>query len=234
MGMPVSPVSDGEGWEGPCPGEQDAGQATARRIDREWPLRGSGDPVTEYLRDLGIRLARQSARAAGVEWHFAVVRNRSPNAFSVGGGHVYVTDGAVSFAENESELAGILAHEIGHQLAGHFCGHGPVNDGFDDWFGEAKSSEAPAQVGIGSLMQVIDPAKERQADAIALKLMEAGGFDPKALLSLARRLPAANAIGHRANQSQQAFLEGLLTGILSRKRPDSEAFSKIKRIVRNE
>ncbi len=106
---------------GLCLGELERSKDTRQRIDQEWPLRSSGDEATQYIQKLGVRLARYSTGGDTIPWRFFVVRNLSPNAFSIGAGTVYVTEGAITFARNESELAAIIAHELGHELAGHFC-----------------------------------------------------------------------------------------------------------------
>ena len=84
--------------------------------------------VSQYVQKLGVRLAHFSVYGRNSPWQFSVVRNLAPNAFSIGGGYVFITDGAVNFVQNESELAAILAHELGHELAGHFCGASDPSD----------------------------------------------------------------------------------------------------------
>lgn len=57
------------------------------------------------------------------------MRDRSANAFAIGGGRIYVNEGVVTLCETESELAAILAHEMAHQLAGHFVDPAPATGG---------------------------------------------------------------------------------------------------------
>src|SRR5262249_37799732 len=102
-----------------CPTEQTVARAAAARIEREWPLR-STDAVTDFVRPVGRRRA-EHAPASPYPWTFTVVRDRSANAFAIGGGAIYVHDGTIAVARDEAEVAAVLAHEMGHQLAGHFC-----------------------------------------------------------------------------------------------------------------
>ncbi|HYE37312.1 M48 family metalloprotease [Methylocaldum sp.] len=91
------------------------------RVNQEWPQHPSNDELSRYIQFLGERLGRTSPSGRSIPWRFSVLRDHSPYAFAIGSGFVYVADGAFTFARNESELAAILAHEIGHQLAAHFC-----------------------------------------------------------------------------------------------------------------
>lgn len=214
----------------PCDGKHQAVDVSLQRIENEWPLRGSGDRVSQYVQKLGVRLAHFSVYGQNISWQFSVVRNLAPNAFSIGGGHVFITDGAVNFAQNESELAAILAHELGHELAGHFCGASDLSDsgGLFDIFSAPKIEER--QVGIGSLTLAIDPAKEQQADKIAISILQSGGFDPHAMLDVARHLPRGDTV-HPVDSQRLQSLERLLAKIPPTKMQDSEDFRTIKRTL---
>ncbi|MBV8808888.1 MAG: M48 family metalloprotease [Acidobacteriaceae bacterium] len=74
------------------------------------------DPeVTGYLSDITVRLLKGSPRA-DLNVRVLVVDSPVPNAFTFAGGRIYVTRGLAKFVRNEDELAGILAHELGHAL----------------------------------------------------------------------------------------------------------------------
>ncbi|CAL1239558.1 M48 family metallopeptidase [Candidatus Methylocalor cossyra] len=170
-----------------CPQEQQRARASAARIAEEWPAVPGGDELARYIQELGERLARVGAAGRDIPWRFTVLRDRSPYAFAIGAGAVYVTEGAVAFAGSESELAAILAHEIGHQLAGHFCGAAP----------DAYDSVGRRQDPVGGLVQVIDPHKETEADRYAVGLLREAGFDPRAMREVAKRLPDKPEIAGR-------------------------------------
>jgi predicted Zn-dependent protease len=214
----------------PCDVKQQAVEASLQQIENEWPMRGSGDMVSQYVQKLGVRLTHFSVYGQNIPWRFSVIRNLAPNAFSIGGGYVFVTDGAVNFAQNESELAAVLAHELGHELAGHFCGASASfeSGGLFDIFSATKIEER--QVGIGSLTLAIDPLKEQEADQIAVSILQAGGYDPRAMLVVARRLPMGNAM-HPVDSQRLQSLESLLAKISPTKAQDSEDFRTIKRTL---
>ena len=219
-----------------CAGEQPRARAALQRIEREWPLRGSGDRVTRFVQSLGDRIAQryEGGQSGGtIPWRFALVRNLAPNAFSVGAGHVFVTDGAVSFARTESELAAILAHEMGHQLAGHFCGS-RYYDESRSWFDIFSSPKVERdEVGVGSLNQVIDPVKEQQADQYAVSILRAAGYDPRAMLDVARQLPAGEAT-HLVDPRRIQALQRLVGDLPPAGHRDSPDFQAIKSILDRE
>lgn len=213
----------------PCPGEQEQARATMRQVERQWPLRDGRDTVSEYVQNLGTRLAAGLPAGRSTAWRFSVVRDYAVNAFSIGGGYVYVTEGALLSARTEAELAAILAHEIGHQLAGHFCRPPPPGfwDSFLNLFRWPNGRER--EYSIGALTQVIDPVKEHEADQLAVRLLLSSGYDPHAMLDLARRLPPDSS--HLNAPSRIRFLEQLLAGIPPGQRHDSVQFRQIQRLL---
>lgn len=180
--------------QGLCPGEMQRAANLRQRIVRDWPLRPGNDEVSQYVQSLGVYLAERYGPAGrAIPWRFTVVRNLAPNAFSIGAGNVFVNEGAISFAQNEAELAAILAHELAHELAGHFCQDYRSNSShsFFDIFSSSPSNQY--DVDIGALTQQIDPVKEQQADHIALGILQASGFDPHAMMDVAKRLPPSGS-----------------------------------------
>lgn len=214
----------------PCIDERAYAEETLARIEREWPLR-RGDAVTSYVQGLGARLADHTARK---RWRFLVVRDLAPNAFTIGGGYVLVTDGAVNFVRSESELAAILAHELGHELAGHFCrpADSPETDDFFDLFSPREIGSP--NIGIGSLTLTVDAAKEREADQHALSILYRSGYDPRALLHVARRLPASGGAVHLVDTQRLRALDRSAGGFPPVAVSPSKEFDAIKRLLARE
>lgn len=201
-----------------CSDEPPAAQRSAERIEAEWPLRPWGDPVNLYLRDLSARLLARVVPNSDLPsvWQFTALRDLSINAFSIGDGRAYITDGALLSAAHEGEIAAILAHEIGHQLAGHFCR--PV---------EATSDRR----ALGSLHQVIDLNREIEADRWALMLLKAAGFSPHALQHVIVRLAQSDPLGRRLHEQRlQALALGTTTPPYNV--PDSAAFQQVQASLR--
>ncbi len=79
---------------------------------------GPKNDLSAYVAVVGRNLARYSSRP-DIAWTFAVIENETPNAFSAPGGYVVVTTGLLNKMTNEAQLAGVLAHEIGHIVLKH-------------------------------------------------------------------------------------------------------------------
>lgn len=188
-----------------------------QRIQAEWPLRGSGDSVTWYVQELGERLVRQAGIRGGERWQFHVVRNLAPNAYAVGGGRFVVTDGLFALVRNESELAAVLAHEIAHEKAGHFCRRRPASG---------------QQFQVGSLVQHFDAEAEAEADEIAVQILRRSGFDPSAMEGVLRCIAAESSGGSRsALDTRVAHLARQPIRSESGRRVDSPAFAAAREEV---
>jgi predicted Zn-dependent protease len=159
-----------------CSGEAEKSERIRDRIAEELPLRRS-DAVVEYVRQFGPRLAARAGIDRDITWRFYVVRDKSANAFAIGDGRIYITEGAILASNSEAELAGVIAHEMGHQLAGHFCrdssgsGHSAVLEG-------RRQGYASPSPSLGNLRQGMDPAKEREADEYSIGILLDAGYDP--------------------------------------------------------
>jgi predicted Zn-dependent protease len=222
------------GAEGLCPGEMQRAMKLRQRIVRDWPLRPGNDEVSQYVQSLGLQLAQHYGSAArAIPWRFTLVRNLAPNAFSIGAGNIFVNEGAVNFAQDEAELAAILAHELAHELAGHFCQEfrSGASRGLFDIFSTPDTKQY--DVDLGSVMQKIDPVKEQQADQIALGILRASGYDPRAMLDVAKRLPPGDT-AHLMDVYRIQALEQTIGNIPRVPTGSSEAFRSAKRLLSSE
>ena len=96
-----------------------------RRLSKVLPKQYGGiydDPaLAAYVTQIGERLAAKSHRPELI-YHFTILDSPVVNAFALPGGYVYVTRGMLAYLNSESELAGVLGHEIGHVTARHGVG----------------------------------------------------------------------------------------------------------------
>jgi WD40 repeat protein len=94
--------------------EMDLGDAVAEQIQRNYRLI-QDEALTAYLRRIGERLVKQLP--TDLRFQFFIYDQAEANAFTLPGGRVYVSRKLIAFARSEDELAGVLAHELGHNIA---------------------------------------------------------------------------------------------------------------------
>lgn len=206
-------------------------KAAARKVEAEWPLRAINDQLTLYVQALGERLGSTMPEGQSIRWSFRVLRDRAPYAFSIGGGRIYLADGALDFARNEGEVAAILAHEIGHQLPDNPSARGKHVSVMQKR--DAGRNEPPMRQ-VGSLTQVYDLQKERAADRWAILILQKAGYDPFALLVVLERLPSAGVLHYYNDQRRTQVLRQELSSFHRQSRQDSHDFSAIQKIIKNE
>lgn len=124
----VAALASGENWRErlSAQGELTAGDVSAEvAFGRKIAARILGHYKTydspalvKYVNLVGLVLARNSGRPE-LDYHFMVLDSAEVNAYAAPGGYVFVTRGALQLMKDESELAGVLAHEIGHVAEMH-------------------------------------------------------------------------------------------------------------------
>ncbi|MBU1275272.1 MAG: M48 family metalloprotease [Proteobacteria bacterium] len=173
------------------------GREVARRVESEVAL--ISDPqVAAYMQSLGRRMAALSTRP-GMPYTFKVIDRGSVNAFALPGGFIYLHKGLVSFAANQSELAGVLAHEVGHVAGRHHA---------NETFKMVKAMGAGIVAGgltgpvtgMGLLSQryfqqmaylKFTRDEEREADRMAVEMLYRAGIKPTGLITLFERMRRA-------------------------------------------
>ena len=177
-------------------------------IDEEWQLgqqlsqdiakqvRFNNDPeVNAYVRNIGQKIvAGAPAPFNQLPWDFHVVEDPAINAFSIPGGHVYVNTGLIATAENASELAGVMAHEISHVVARHSTEQITRQYGLSVLAGlllgqnPGAVQEIAAQIIAGAGLARFSRDNEREADELGIALMHRAGYDPRGMAAMFRVL----------------------------------------------
>jgi predicted Zn-dependent protease len=101
--------------------EQDIelGQQAAKEVNRTMPVLPESHELTRYVQSLGQQLASRAPSENKWPFSFHVVNVKEINAFALPGGPVYVNLGTIQAADDEGQLAGVLAHEISHVVLRH-------------------------------------------------------------------------------------------------------------------
>ncbi|MBV9034186.1 MAG: M48 family metalloprotease, partial [Acidobacteriaceae bacterium] len=94
------------------------GKQSTQQVYGQMPVLPDKSPVTQYIRQLGNKLAQY---VPGYKWpyNFHVADVAEINAFALPGGTVFVNLGTIQAAENEAQLAGVMAHELSHVVLQH-------------------------------------------------------------------------------------------------------------------
>ncbi|MGQ9917872.1 MAG: M48 family metallopeptidase [Bryobacteraceae bacterium] len=169
------------------------GKSFAMEIERVAKI--VDDPIiAEYVNRVGQNLVRNSDCKVPVT--IKVIDTEEPNAMALPGGFFYVNTGLIALAENESELAGVMGHEIAHIAARH--GTRQATRGslanlatiplifMGGWTGFGVRQAASVAIPLGFLS--FSRAFEREADLLGLQYMYKAGYDPNGFVDFFERL----------------------------------------------
>ncbi len=179
------------------------------------------DPeVQEYVQDIGLKLAAH-AQDGEFQFRFFVVNDPAINAFALPGGYIGIHSGLLLATASESELAGVLAHEISHVTQRHisravFANQrssiltmaamlGAILLGAVGGSGDTITGAIAAAQGIAAQQQInFTRANESEADRVGVAVLAASGFDPMGMPSFFEKL--AQQTGPLASQAPEFLL----------------------------
>jgi predicted Zn-dependent protease len=142
--------------------------------------------LQDYITMVGTRVARNTP-IANWDFKFFVLDDDSLNAFTIGGGYVYIHRGLLPYLNTEAELAAVLGHEIGHDVARHparsqahgvMLGVGALATAI--LTGNAALAEM-ADLGATVWMQGYGREEESEADRLGLEYAAKSGYRPEAM-----------------------------------------------------
>lgn len=129
--------------------------------------------VQRYVNQVGMWVAQQSERP-GLPWRFAVIEGQSPNAFAVPGGYIFVTRGMFDLVESESELAGVLGHEIAHVVRKHHLRWIYMNKEFEVAVQHAQQASGGDNAAFRGMLASLGKVMERSKEQMNSPQMRAG------------------------------------------------------------
>ncbi|WP_035693764.1 M48 family metalloprotease [Azospirillum halopraeferens] len=184
----VNPATGDRQFTGLVPVSQDAaiGRQEHPKVLAEFGGAYDNPRVRAFVDRLGRTLAAQTGRA-DVDWTFTVLDTDVVNAFALPGGYVYITRGLLALAGDEAEVAGVLAHEIGHVVARHTAERisrstvaGVLAAGVGAVLGSPELARA---VSLGSELVLAGYSREQEleADRLGVAYLAATGYDPFAM-----------------------------------------------------
>lgn len=163
--------------------ERQLGLQASQSVSKEYGVYDDA-ALQGYVKGIARPLAQVSHRPT-LDWQFQVMDSPVVNAFAAPGGYVFITRGLLAAVNDEAELAGVLAHEIGHVTARHSARQYSQSllAGFGVQLGTALAGSygqalGPLlEVGTGLLFLKYSRDDERQADALGVEYATKAGFD---------------------------------------------------------
>lgn len=175
------------------------GRESAKEAERQLQILNDRQATT-YVDSLGKQLA---AHAPGEKYpyQFKIVNDTAINAFALPGGFIYVNRGAIEAADTEAQIAGVMAHEIGHVVMRH--GTNQVSKAYlaqapfailGGVLGSNSIGSVLTQLGAGfglnSLFLKYSRDAESQADLMGTQILHDSGYDPRAMVEFFEKIQA--------------------------------------------
>jgi predicted Zn-dependent protease len=174
------------------------GRQLAAEVDRQ--AKFIEDPeITEYINRVGQNIVLHSD--AKVPFTIKVIDSDEVNAFALPGGFFYVNKGLILAADNEAELAGVMAHEIAHVAARHAVENQAKANLME--IGAIAGSiflggipglifQNTAGLGLLAAFMKFSRGAEEEADKLGVQYLYAAGYDPNAMATMFEKLSAQN------------------------------------------
>jgi beta-barrel assembly-enhancing protease len=172
------------------------GQQAAAQVRSQFPAVQNAE-LQDYIRRVGERVSSQrDARDSGFTFTFALVSDKSVNAFALPGGPAFVHTGLILAADNEAQVAGVLAHEISHVILRHGTNQASKANLVQIpailagvLTGSNLLSQVTSLVGTGFMLQ-FSRGDESEADAMGTRLMNDAGYNPIEMARFFEKLQA--------------------------------------------
>lgn len=183
------------------------GKEAAAQVQREMEVIHNPE-VENWLNQIGQKLAK-TPQANNYPYYFRLVNDDSINAFALPGGPMFVNTGLIKAADNEGEVAGVLAHEMSHVALRHGAAQVTKQQRYGTLFGVigaiggtltadqngncgllCQITQAGTSLGANSVLMKFSRGYERDADLNGARMMAAAGYDPLQLPRFFEKLQA--------------------------------------------
>jgi len=176
-------------------------------VYQQMPVLPDSSPVTKYVQELGKKLERVVPQQYTWPYQFHVIEQKEINAFALPGGPIFINVGTVTAADNEAELAGVIAHEMSHVYMQHsakqmkqnmgpsiLAGLGQILGSMVGGIGGAVASMG-GQIAGGMWSMKYSRGDEAQADAVGAIILWKAGYNPKAMAEFFQKLEKQGGSG---------------------------------------
>ena len=187
--------------------QEQLGMQAAAEVYKQMPVLPDSSPETQYIRKVGQRLVGVIPQQYSWPYEFHVVQQKEINAFALPGGQMFVNIGTITAADNEAQLAGVMAHEMSHVYMQHSAKQmekasvtqgiagllGAVLGGGNSLWGSL--ARAGIQFGANGLMMKYSRTDESQADHVGAIILYKAGYSPMAMADFFKKLAAQGGNG---------------------------------------
>lgn len=176
--------------------EVQIGQSLSREIEKKYKL-VADLLVQKRVEDIGKKIAAVSDRK-DIDYSFKVIDDEEVNAVSLPGGFVYVNKGLVDMVKNDDELAGVIAHEVGHIVARHSIKKLQAIMGYSliriVTIPVSQTSDLANAADLAFTEIILGYGREDEllADRLAVRYTKLAGFDGHGMISFLERLQESN------------------------------------------
>ena len=180
--------------------QEKLGLQAAAQIYQQMPVLPDSSPETQYIQSLGKRLVAVIPKDRTWPYQFHVIAQKEVNAFALPGGPMFVNVGTIATVDNEAELAGVMAHEMGHVYMQHGAKQqrkAEIANVIGAIAGAVGGSAlgTGVQLGTGALLLKYSRTDESQADAFGAIVLWHAHFNPMALADFFKKLSANSGNG---------------------------------------
>ncbi len=244
-GCSTNPATGEQQFTAFMPASQEAqiGAQEHQKVLKQYGLY-KDDNLQKYLSEVGAKIANGTERR-DVVYKFFLLDSPVVNAFALPGGYIYLTRGLMALANSEAEMAGVVAHEIGHITARHSAER--YSQGVLTALGSSVLSAAIGSDGVSSAlglgsnlyMSSYSRGQENQADTLGIRYLSRSGYDTKAMSWFLSNLRANTAFqakmdGEKASDTTDYFATHPATAErVTKTRAESKVFIKGGAVGRN-
>ena len=173
--------------------QQALGMEVATQVYQQMPVLPDNSPETQYVRQLGQKLVATIPQEYSWPFEFHVVPQKEINAFALPGGQMFINIGTITAAKTESELAGVMAHEMSHVYMQHSAKQASKAEKTNLIAGIASAvlgsrggmigqlGQMGIQMGAQGLMMNYSRSDESQADSVGAMILYKAGYNPQGM-----------------------------------------------------
>jgi Zn-dependent protease with chaperone function len=171
--------------------QQQLGLQAMGEVYKQMPVLPDSSPETQYIQHLGKKLSGVIPADKAWPYQFHVIPATDINAFALPGGPIFVNVGTITAAENEAQLAGVLAHEMSHVYMQHSAKQAPkatwaniiagLGGAVLPQSGLGNLARMGIQFGAGTMLMKYSRGDEAQADSVGAIIMYKAGYNPQAM-----------------------------------------------------